>query len=689
MKLALFNKNKPGVLNSIFTHGLFKNYSKQLIGVLVWSITTFIGLGILAIMFGVDWEAYIKYLAYVVIYLIYPGVICYSLLISKRHNPLTMLLHGWVFGGVLAMGIYLLLLILKAQQSFVYYPLAITAITLWKRHRIFSTTYDRPRSPPPKLALLFVTIIALSFIAGLYMYQPTINPHFAEQAMYANSAKMGWPLPYLYAYGVPSYYHYMFYLHLAAASEITELPTIILACRLSLIIQYALLIALIYNFTRIRFSSQWLGFLVLLQIFGVIGYTPIMAGIFGSAVVGAMMLVSATMAAFPVFFVLLYETTDWIKKSNLELGQLLIITIMLIVGSGVRSSLLPIFGAGLGFLILIYVVRDRKIPWRVLAILGLTLISFIFGLFFFYGVGTDLAATKFLQYSPLMSVRSLTTPKYLQTLGLPDVFSRHIAFIIMIFGRSTFLLPGGIGLFLLRRYNAKNDLLWLLVGFYLAGVLFVYFFAALGGSEYTFLHYGHFAFNLLGALGLGYVIMERRKIIVKYVLISLAVFLLAIQLYDVVPAATREIENLAKRRSPPVFFRLKAYNELIQWLQRNIPPNNVCITAGDRARAFERTFPPMVEGLQLYGSRRHVKLLVNRSGGDTSLYKRLELLKKLEGGNGKRPDWSVLKTIRESIGPEKNLFMIYTSKTEPPEPLPFIQLLFEKKPFSVWRIKSE
>ena len=668
----------------------YKNYSKELISLLVWLIATFIGLGILAIMFGVGWTAYLKYVAYVAIYIICPGVICYSLLIGKHHDPLTMLLHGWVFGGVLEMGTYLLLLVLNVQQSFFYYPLAIGAITIWKRHRIFSATSDRSESPPPELTLLLLTIIALSFIAALYAYQPTIDPHFADQAMYANSAKMGWPLIYLYAYELPPYYHYMFYFHLAAASEITGLPAIILACRLSLIVQYALLMALIYNFMRKRFSSAWLGFLVLFQIFGVVGYTRIMAWIFASAVPGAMMLVSATMASFPVFFVLLYETTDWIKKSNRELGQLCIITIMLIVGSGVRSSLLPIFGLGLGFLILVYVFRDRTIPWRVLTILGLTLISFIFGLFFFYGAGTDLTATKFLQYSPLGSVSILTTPKYLETLGLSPNLSAHIAFVIMIFGRSTFLLPGVIGLFLLRRYNAKNDLLWLLVGFYLAGVLFVYFYTALGGSEYTFLYYGHFAFNCLGALGLYYVIIERHKIIVKYVLVSLAVFLLALQSYDVVPAAIYQTKNLAERSSPPVFSSQEAYNKLIQWLQQNIPPDNVCITAGYRPEWTEKTFPAMVEGLQLYGSRRKVGYLAQRSSGDPSLYRRLELLKRLEEGkNGKKPDLSMLKTIRQSIKPEKKLFMIYRSQTGSPAPLPFTQLLFEHPPFSVWQIESK
>ena len=669
---------------------VYKHYPKELIGLFLWIISTTIGLGVLAVLFGVEWIAYLKYVAYVAVYIIFPGIICYSLLIGKNHDSLTMVLHGWVFGGALEMGIYLLVLVFNAQQHFSYYPLAIGALAIWKRRHILSATSDRSESPPPRLILLFFTIIVLSFMAGLYAYQPTIDHHFADQAMYANSAKMGWPLHYLYCHELPLYYHYLFYLHLAAASKITGLPTIILACRLSLIVHYALLIALVYNFVRTQFSSAWLGFLVLFQVFGVIGYTPIMARIFGSAVPGAMMLVSPTMASFPLFFLLVYETMDLIKKSHRELGQVCIITILLIVGSGVRSSLLPIFGLGLGTLSVVYVFRDRIIPWRVLTILGVTLVSFIFGLFFFYGAGRNLTAVTFLQHSPLSSVSILTTPTYLNNLGFSSSLSAHIAFVVMIFGRSTFLLPGVIGLFLLRGYDAKNDVLWLFVGCYLAGVLFVYFTTALGGSEYTFLYYGHFAFNCLGALGILYIIKERKRIIIKYVLVSSAVFFLVIQSYDVVPAAMYQANNLRERRSSPVFFQKEAYNELIAWLQKNIPPDNVCITAGYRPEWTEKTFPAMVEGLQLYGSRQSIEYLSQRSRGDQSLNRRLELLKKLEvGKNGQEPDLRVLKHIRQRIEPEKRLFMIYRSKSGLPATIPFAQLLFEHPPFSVWHINSE
>src|SRR5262249_5381739 len=113
----------------------------------------------------------------------------------------------------------------------------------------------------------------------------------------------------------------------------------------------ALVVMSLYSLARVglvHYASRWLGLLVILQVFMVVGREHLQAAFLASTIPRSSVFVLPTLAAFAAFFALVSELPELMREDGRRSwGRWLVMVVLLWASAGLRMPALACFGAGI------------------------------------------------------------------------------------------------------------------------------------------------------------------------------------------------------------------------------------------------------------------------------------------------------------------------------------------------------
>jgi hypothetical protein len=332
----------------------------------------------------------------------------------------------------------------------------------------------------------------------------------------------------------------------------------------------------------------------------------------------------------------------------------------------------------------------KIIPWRSLGLLVLISVSIIFGLYFFYGAGSNVSGVEVLKLNPLNNSVALVSgtrdglaPLFttLQARGLNESLSSLLYIVFVLLGRQTFLLSGLIAYFLFYPYQQQISITLLFLGIYCAGVGVICLLESSFQEQWAFLWYGDIGMAILGATGLIYLILMKEHRSIKYCLISFSILVLLIQSYDLIPGVLKDLRNIGIKTVYPSYSTHPDYNALVDWLRQNVTAGSVIFTAGNYQEVDDRTLPAAVPGIQLYASRHILDIYAERSSIDPKIIYRQNLL------SHQPLSLETILSVRQEVLSSRSLYLIWVGPGQPPSSKQIVYK-FRHGIFSVWLIKD-
>lgn len=662
-------------------------------GFLVGIGLSVLGVVLLASIFGAPLKDTALYVLYVFAYVLFPGVCCYLLLLPVPGALRVVLLHGWVIGYLLECWFYVFLLAIGQEGLFRFYPALFLLLALGARSGIASRLaaargYVRVRAGPAKVAGLFLIALAAAFPAFLANFRVSVDGHFTWVAAFANSARVGWPLEDPFLSGIRLSYHYLPNMHIAAASALTGVPVLLISARLFVIVQFVVFLALLINFAQARFGSWAAGALAGAQILGTYQFAPIAWDAFHHATAQVLVQLPSTLLACGILLVAWHEILEWMSHPLPCRRRLLLIVLVLVASSGVRAQLLPILIAGLSLLGAYLIIVRRPGLARVLPVLLAAVVSLLFGLWFFYGLGGAVDATGVVALRPLnksvamVTAAGLAQPSAVFQWVAGATGSEEIAAVcyiaVALIGRLGFLLPGALAYFIWFRGEREALTAALLLGGYLAGVGALAFLYSPFQEQWNFQLYGDVAMAVLGGTGLVRAIVSRRKAPLLLLLLGLPG--LVIGAYELVPPVLADLREMPSRVGYPSYSSDPRVQELVRLLQQELPRGSVVVTGGKWLGFDDRILPVLVPGVQLYASRVQLDVYLRRVNPDPRLSRRRVLLTEPW-------DATTYASLRSDVPGDRDLFLLWRGRPGPPA-APDLHLLASQGPYSLFRIST-
>jgi len=188
-----------------------------------------------------------RFLAYELVFVLLPGSLLYLAVSRKRRGLLQVLAVGWPLGYGMAAAAYALLGAMGIREAYSLYP--FLAPSLWIalcgiRRRSQTATVQRSAGIPLRYCVLLlclcafaVTLVAVSPLGLTRFPLQAVGPGTCAadpmfDASLAGSLKATWPPASPSMAGVPIQYQLLLHLYVAAAAQVTGLPTTVLLLRL-------------------------------------------------------------------------------------------------------------------------------------------------------------------------------------------------------------------------------------------------------------------------------------------------------------------------------------------------------------------------------------------------------------------------------------------------------------------------
>jgi hypothetical protein len=653
-----------------------------------WIVLAVLSLAFIPWVYGVAPGQIFQYLAYLTLFSVVPGVVAYLWLSPRPRSPLTVLVHGACLGLALETLAYLGFATAHSTSWFRLYPIPILAFGLIRRNRLRAKLLGGPTN-----GWFCAGLLCTSWLVLVLVVQPVLaggpEGHFAWVIAYARALAHGWPVPDPYRFDGLLTYHYLFYAHLAAAASVTGVSLDILATRLCLVAYFPLVMLLVVDLALETGARPVLALLVVLQAFGTVGFLDgTLAKWFSHGISTSLLLVPASLAGLLIFFVLLREIADWVSGGAWADRQLLMIGVLLFAGSGFRSSVLPVLGIAVAFLACSEASATRSLPWRTLLVLALLILAFVAGLRTFYGYHSRVDATQALTLNPLSAVSFLPLYPWLQEKGVPG--SAALAFLVMLLGRHTFLLAGLPALVKVRHRLAMKPLHFLLFGTYIGGLAFLAMTEAPGGSEYTFFHYSHVAFDCLAAWGLSEFLRNPSRGKTFLLVVTLGLGMLILHAVDVGPGLVRGLAALCSRH--PVTRAVSAdFQEALNFLRQAASEHTLVAVMGESKSEYseveqcELWLGAELEHGRLVASTFVLRQYLHRGSVEETVRRQYQVLTALQSADPAVIQQGV-DQLKSLLPPHAELLILEVRPKGVPLDRGFLgELEFENPSYRVWR----
>jgi hypothetical protein len=330
---------------------------------------------------------------------------------------------------------------------------------------------------------------------------PQLNIHFLYQAVVARTAEGGWPPINIMTEGASVSYNYALHLGMLLAVHLWPLDLMETAARVFPILFLELAILTSIAFARTVLGLRW-GYAVLamMSTFWVVGYGPVNAGVFGSAIPTASTLVTSSLGAFVILFVALRFLAEKPATGVLRDGS-----IAFLLGfslTGMRAPLGAVLLCVTGALVLLPLWKERRLDRSSIALL----IGTFFGILLAVGIFfTPLSNVGFIKightFTWLANGQAYPLIEMLKGLGVLPAVAGAIGFLVMAVMQAEFLAPAFI--YACARMTRGFTLAqFVLVAASFAGVSGTMLTEAPGGSHFSLMHAANLSMSLLGGLGL-------------------------------------------------------------------------------------------------------------------------------------------------------------------------------------------
>jgi hypothetical protein len=454
---------------------------------------------------------------------------------------------------------------------------------------------------------------------------------------------------------LPLHYHYLYNVHVGLAAYTMGIPVVVVASRTAIIFHSLALIISLSYFSSNRLGTGLAGVIAAESLLLTFGYSTIMWKFFHFATASIMYRVASTIVAFQIFLLLLDEILIS-RKIRLSFW---LICLLAFVGSGTRANMLPMLAAGVTMLLIVN-IRGRSAR-NDYAIVLLTVAAAVgLGSVIFLGAGTgDADGTQLIlirpfnlavsmwnehEYSPLVTV--------LQGWGLPEWSVSLLYLLVALCGRTTFLLPGLIYVFLAAKTPDRNTKA-LLGGVAIGGTLLLMLVETVIPQEiWAFYWYADIALALLGSVGL--LELWQRKSTSRFAKSSIifAGLLFFIQCADFLVGFGPKLVH-AKFPAPAPAFQSAELQSVSLQLSQVVEPGDVLVTGGHFQNVDDRPFSAVVPGLQLYASRYILPIYASRTTVNPEIASRLWLL---DNNLSSQTDRS---RVRSEVGSARSLYLLW------------------------------
>jgi hypothetical protein len=653
----------------------------------VWLVLMLASTGIAA-AFGVPIHAALSYAAYVVLYVILPGVFLYGLASTTSSSPIVFAAKAAVVGQCVEMSAGLAVNMSGAQAIYPWLAPFYLAGIFCCRRRILGPIggNDDYRPGAPRLLSLAVALF-LVFAASLFNFDRVIDQHFTWIAAFASAAASKWPIGEPYLMDVPLHYHYLFNVHVEMAAKTFHVPLILVASRLAIVFHAFLFLLTLYAFCEARFKAGWLGSMAATQMLLTFGYSAVMWNGFHLATASIMYRVASTIVAFELFLVLCDEIIGHASPRDRNPPYALIVFMML-VASGTRAPLLPMLAGGIGLSLLTH-LRLRHERRTFAALLSAALVAIVAGAVFFLGFGSgESDGTRLLFVSPLnlavaeraAGISSPIVDTLIQA-GVPRRVTVLTYVAISILGRMTFLLPGAIFTFISAGSAADRKTRTMFGGVILAGIAMLVVVESVVPQEiWAFYWFADISLAVLGAAGL-HALWTRRATSSLWIpaALVLSALLFAIQLWDFSSGFVPKLMATPLPTPIPVFRDDPAFAALLETLDRTIAPGDVLVTGGRISSFDERLLPAAIPGLRLYAARYILRVYGARVTVDPRVASRMWLIENDLSAAAAR------RAIRDDVGADRALYLLWVG--EPPSDLSGLAQVGNWSSMSLWRVE--
>lgn len=633
----------------------------------------------LAVVFGVGLGPALAYSGYMIVFVIFPGIVAYRCLFPRCRDFPRVALHGWLLGHAIEFWAFLFLIAWRQTPLFAGYPALAMAggiAWLWRGRSVRRTVRPAVDVAAVTANLFGAWAVAafLMFSAALYQFVTPVDHHFTVTTSFTHALLIDWPPQEPFLSGVPLHYHYLLNSHLAAAHTITGVPVDVMVCRLLPLAHFGLLLALMLRFGHFWFGSIWVGGLAALQLFGTFGQVNAMWEWFHLVLASVILIVPSNLLGLEFFLLCMDETARFVSQRRWHAGRAILLCLLIFTGAGLRAQLVPVLVVSFATLAVWNLGRGRSVlrPMFLTAAGGASL---AFALLFFYGFGSNVDATEVLRPAILSETVAYVNPQG-ELSPMLDWVQEHVdnpqlAALLFVLGalagRLGFLVGGfcyavarGAG-----QHRRIRTIDVLLTAAYLAGVGALVTLETPFQEQWAFMFYGDLAATLIGALGLFW-LLRSRSLFAQLLLLASCVGL-SIQLDEFVPRFAAELPTMPARTTGYSFFAGERgipdtpdWREAIAWLRQNTSPGDVVFTTGHTEELDSRALTALVPGLTLYAYRRTVEIYSERESVGTRLSNRLSNMDSVHREEA-------LRAIRDDIEPSREVFCVSIDGNQIPE----------------------
>ena len=649
----------------VLRNSLHFNFGKGTIAALVFVGAVFI----LALPFGVPPIDVTKYFLYHILYILFPGLVIYSLAGFPVYSGYELIVKSWVLGICVEMLVGLIAVMSDLKELYPYIIFLYIFTASFHKRNILSTVKSVVNKPANFDAIILVLLATFFIFANSsFNFNVIVDQHFTWTAAFSNVSVNSWPISEPFILGIPLNYHYLFNIHVGLSSYVFDIPTINIASRLSLISHPLLFLAIIHVFCIKWFRSSMVGLIAVVQIMMIFGYSQIFWQTFHSATPTIMIKVPSTIVAFQVFVLIVDCILNVFKEKQTNFKQLLLIVVLIFVSSGIRAMFLPVLLGGLGLLFLRQVFIREKIA-SITVLLSSAVGSIIFGLWFFYGLGASSDGTKMLFLSPLNLAVSQVSPdklasfvNYALAAGLQTHVTSAAYLMLALCGRLTFLLPGVLFFLWQGNSNETNKHIKLLLGgVAIAGLLVLVFIESTIPQEvWAFYWYSDIGLSIMGAAGTVLLWQQRAQISTIFMVsATYASIFFGVQAVDFTKSFIERAKTQNFSQPSPRFSSNPILPKLIKFLKQTAKKGDIIVTGGKYEHFDERVLPASIPGVQLFAHRQILKVYLSRIPPDQNVVAKQFLL------NNRMKNKESLLAVKRMLDKNQNLYLLWIGDDKP------------------------
>ncbi len=456
-----------------------------------------------------------RFLAYVIIFNLLPGVVFARLLVPRVQAPGIFVIYALAAGVTANVLIFLPLWAGGYPQLFRAFPIVAFAGAVIVRRRLRLAEIFNEWAPGRTdiwwtAGALFLCLTPLLTMVYLLADDPggSTSLHFAFQGVVVRSLETGWPPANLGVADLPLSYHYAAHLWILAAFQNSGIDLGVLVARYGPLFLPGCAAAMVFAFGRFVLRlAPWAAALPVVAVFWIVGIPTIFGRIFASFAPYGSALILSPALGFVVYLLTLTVIIEARSRGRFAPGAA-VVAALTFIGTGARGVFGPILICALALLAIVDWWRTRAVNCdRVIYVLSAT-VGCVAALIFFFTLGSDVSGTGFVRISgepfTFLTQRQslLNLHLLLMALGVAQPFAAAIGFLVIATCQAGFL-TAGFWYDLVRMWRgAATDADILLIGTSIAGVVAFFLTEAPGHSHLSFLQYASIAMALLGARGL-------------------------------------------------------------------------------------------------------------------------------------------------------------------------------------------